>query len=42
MALFADVLERVVSGRMKQNESYTLPPWSWTGSTSATVTSAAA
>jgi transposase len=42
MAYLADVLERVVSGRTKQNEMHTLLPWNWTASTSATITSQAA
>ena len=29
MAYLADVLERVVSGRTKQNELHTLLPWTW-------------
>jgi hypothetical protein len=42
MAYLTDVLERVVSGRTKQNEMHTLLPWNWTASTSATITSQAA
>jgi transposase len=42
MAYLADVLERVVSGRTKQNELHTLLPWNWIASTSATITSQAA
>jgi transposase len=42
MAYLADVLERAVSGRTKQNEMHTLLPWNWTASTSATITSQAA
>ena len=38
----ADVLERVVSGRTKQNELHTLLPWNWIASPSATITSQAA
>ena len=38
MAYLADVLERVVSGRTKQNEMHTLLPWNWTASTSVTIT----
>jgi transposase len=42
MAYLTDVLERVVSGRTKQNELHTLLPWNWTTSTSATITGQAA
>jgi transposase len=42
MAYLADVLERIVSGRTKQNELHTLLPWNWTASTSATITRQAA
>ena len=42
MAYLADVLERVISGRTKQNEIHTLLPWNWTASTSATITRQAA
>ena len=42
MAYLADVLERVVSGRTKQNDLHTLVPWNWIASTSATMTSQAA
>jgi transposase len=42
MAYLADVLERIVSGRTKQNGLHTLLPWNWTASTSATITSQAA
>jgi hypothetical protein len=42
MAYLADVLERIVSGRTKQNELHTLLPWNWTASASATITSQAA
>jgi transposase len=42
MAYLADVLERVVSGRTKQNEMHMLLPWNWTASTSATITNQAA
>ena len=42
MAYLADVLERVISGRTKQNEIHTLLPWNWTASTSATITNQAA
>jgi transposase len=38
MAYLTDVLERIVSGRTKQNELHTLLPWNWTASTSATIT----
>ena len=38
MAYLADVLERIVSARTKQNELHTLLPWNWTASTSATIT----
>jgi hypothetical protein len=34
MAYLADVLERIVSGRTKQNELHTLLPWNWIASTS--------
>lgn len=39
MTYLADVLERVVSGRTKQNELHTLLPWNWVPSTPATITS---
>ena len=42
MAYLADVMERIVSGRTKQNELHTLLPWNWTASTSATIISQAA
>jgi transposase len=42
MAYLADVLERVVAGRTKQNEMPTLLPWNWTASRSATINSQAA
>jgi transposase len=42
MAYLADVLERIVSGRTKQNELHTLLPWNWIASTSATITDHAA
>ena len=42
MAYLTDVLERIVSGRTKQNELHTLLPWNWTASTSVTITSHAA
>ena len=42
MAYLAEVLERVVSGRTRQNEMHTLLPCNCTASTSATVTSQAA
>ena len=42
MAYLADVLERVVSGQTKQHELYTLLPWNWTASASATITTQAA
>jgi hypothetical protein len=42
MAYLADVLERIVSGRTKQNGLHTLLPWNWTASASATVSSQAA
>jgi predicted restriction endonuclease len=29
MAYLTDVLERIVSGRTKQNELHTLLPWNW-------------
>jgi len=38
MAYLTDVLERIVSGRTKQNELQTLLPWNWTASRSATIT----
>jgi transposase len=42
IAYLTDVLERVVSGRTKQNELHTLLPWNWTASTSTTITGHAA
>ncbi len=42
MAYLADVLERIVSARTKQNEMHTLLPWNWTASRSVTITSQAA
>ncbi len=42
MAYLADVLERVVSRRTKQNELNTLLPWNWAASASATITRQAA
>ena len=39
MAYLADVLERIVSGRIKRNELHTLLPWNWTASASTTAIS---
>jgi hypothetical protein len=36
------LLERIVSGRTKQHELHTLPPWNWTASTSVSITNPAA
>jgi transposase len=37
MAYLTDVLERIVSGRTKQNELHTLLPWIWKRSTAAAI-----
>jgi hypothetical protein len=40
-AWLTDVLERIVSGRTKQNELHTLLPWNWEPGTPPPVTSSA-
>jgi hypothetical protein len=42
MAYLADNLERIISGRTKQNGLHSPLPWNWTATTSATITSQAA
>jgi transposase len=37
MTWLTDALERVVSGRTKAHELYTLLPWNWTPSTSGEI-----
>jgi transposase len=41
LAWLTDVLERIVSGRTKQNELHTLLPWNWEPGTPPPVTSSA-
>lgn len=40
LAWFTDVLERIVSGRTKQNELHRLLPWNWAAGKSGVVNSA--
>jgi hypothetical protein len=42
MAYLTDVLERIVSGRTKQNERHTLLPWNWAASAFAETINRAA